>query len=64
MTDQATKMRELRARRKAEGVCIYCGDPLTTETMCERHAEAKRTGSGPLAERGKRRYPITRRATR
>lgn len=62
MTAQA--MRELRARRKAAGVCIYCGDPLTTETMCERHADAKRTGTGPLAMRDKRRYPVTRQRKR
>ncbi|MFC5405926.1 hypothetical protein [Cohnella soli] len=60
MNDPAMMMRRLRARRKAEGVCIYCGGSLLTTTMCERCADKKRTVSVEAVMREKRRYPIYR----
>lgn len=44
------------------GVCIYCGGPLLTTTMCERCADKKRTVSGEAVMREKRRYPLTRKS--
>lgn len=64
MFDSAFAMRRLRADRKAAGVCIYCAEPLVTETMCGRHAEMARRGSGPLAMRAKKRYPLFRKSKR
>ncbi|MGG3471539.1 hypothetical protein ABES02_29245 [Neobacillus pocheonensis] len=58
--DPAAAMRNLRAKRKSLGVCIYCGGRLVTATMCEYHANLKRTSNEPLADRRKKRYPINR----
>ncbi|RKP55392.1 hypothetical protein D7Z26_09375 [Cohnella endophytica] len=62
MNDPALAMRLLRARRKEAGVCIYCGGPLLTTTMCEPCADKKRPGTGETAMRAKRRYPLVRKS--
>ena len=61
----ATKMRELRARRKAAGLCIACGAAAdTTETLCLEHADKKRRSPEPLAQRANKRYPVRRKKAR
>jgi len=62
--DAAMVMRQLRARRKAEGKCIYCENPLETTTLCAEHSAALRKyKDSPKRESG-RRYPLERKSKR
>ena len=61
MNSTALKMRQLRYARKANNLCIYCGEPRVTETMCEYHASKKRSSNEELRFRNKKRYPVMRR---
>jgi len=62
MSITALKMRQLRYERKANQLCIYCGEPRTTETMCEYHASKKRSSNEELQFRIKKRYPVIRKS--
>lgn len=60
---EAAAMQSLRDRRKAEGVCIYCGEgPLETKVMCGGCAKKKRSSEAPLKFVQKKRYPIHRKS--
>lgn len=61
-TPEAKYMRELRERRLAAGVCIYCEGELSTMTMCRKCADGKRSSTAPLVRRAKRLYPISRKS--
>lgn len=63
-SDAADAMRQLRARRKAEGKCIYCENPLETTTLCADHAaKVRKYKDAPKRESGHR-YPVERRSKR
>lgn len=34
---RAAKRRELRARKRAEGICTECTEPADAGTLCSRH---------------------------
>lgn len=53
-------LRRLRARRKAEGLCLECPRPREEGMMCARHAAYNRDH----AKAGMRRLRARRRATR
>lgn len=62
MSNTALKMRQIRYERKANHQCIYCGDPIVTETMCEYHANKKRSSNEEIQFRNKKRYPVRRKS--
>ncbi|WP_145052506.1 hypothetical protein [Paenibacillus xylanexedens] len=61
--DCAAAMRKLRAYRKENGLCIFCGSPdLDTGQMCAYHAaKLRKYEDSPKRESGHR-YPLERRS--
>lgn len=38
LVDARERKYKIWAKRKAEGLCLRCGDPAETETLCREHA--------------------------
>jgi hypothetical protein len=54
-----------RARRKAQGLCVYCGEPaLPGRGQCAAHAEYNNRGRKEKNQATRKRYAETRRCVR